>query len=274
MSENPLKHYFRRPSIYIKLPSGGEGYNQQIVEKSDSGEYPVYPMSAIDEVTSRTPDALFNGHAVVDIIKSCVPAIKDPWKITSVDLDAVLIAIRIASSGDTMDIVCTCPKCNNENNFGINMVQLLSSRQNVDYKKTLKIRDLEIKFRPLTFQEVNKNSMSQYEVQKMLMAINGIENEEERAEETRKAMKYMNELTTDIITNTIDWIKTPETMVEDKNFIKEFVNHCDRQTSAGIKEFGIKLREENVLPQLDVKCSACENEFVTPLVLNYSDFFV
>jgi hypothetical protein len=26
MSDNPLKQYFRRPSVYIRLPSGGKGY--------------------------------------------------------------------------------------------------------------------------------------------------------------------------------------------------------------------------------------------------------
>ena len=68
MSDNPLKQYFRRPAVYLKLPSGGLGYPEGTIDMPDTGELPVYPMTAIDEITSRTPDALFNGTAVVEVI--------------------------------------------------------------------------------------------------------------------------------------------------------------------------------------------------------------
>ena len=101
---NPLKQYFRRPGLYLKLPSGGSGYTPADLVLPENGELPVYPMTAIDEITAKTPDALYNGVAITEIIKSCVPNILDPWKITSVDLDAVLIAIRAATSGGEMEL--------------------------------------------------------------------------------------------------------------------------------------------------------------------------
>ena len=79
MSNNPLSQYFRQPSIYVKLPSGGQHYADGAIDMPANGELPVYPMTAIDEITYRTPDALFNGNAVTNVIKSCVPAIRDPW---------------------------------------------------------------------------------------------------------------------------------------------------------------------------------------------------
>ena len=91
LSNNPLKQYFRRPSIYLKLPSGGEGYEPEVLSMSETGELPIYPMTAIDEITVRTPDALYNGLAIVELIKSCMPDIKDPWAINSNDLDAILV---------------------------------------------------------------------------------------------------------------------------------------------------------------------------------------
>ena len=94
IQNNPLKQYFRRPAIYLKLPSGGKMYQPGVVNIPESGELAVYPMTAIDEISAKTPDALYNGTAMADIIKSCIPDIKDPWSINSVDLDAVLIAIR------------------------------------------------------------------------------------------------------------------------------------------------------------------------------------
>lgn len=271
---NPLKQYFRRPATYIRLPSGGKYNTKDDIEPTVDGEIPVYPMSAIDEITSRTPDALFNGHAVVDIIKSCIPNIKNPWKITTVDMDTILIGIRIASSGDIMDINCQCPHCNTEGVFGLNLTQLLTSRKDVNYSIPLKVRDLELKFKPLRYEETNANGLSQYEVQKIVAELEEITDDKEKSLKTKEALQYMNKITTDIISSTIDYIKTPETTVSDQNYIKEFINNCDRQTANAIKDHSVKLREETDLPPLHTKCTNCGEEFDQPLVLNITDFFV
>ena len=111
ISNNPLKQYFRRPAIYIRLPSGGKGYAPGVINMPENGEFPVYPMTAIDEITSRTPDALFNGTAIVDLIKSCVPDIIDPWGVHSTDMDSILIGIKSASQGNDLEIDSQCPSC-------------------------------------------------------------------------------------------------------------------------------------------------------------------
>lgn len=271
---NPLKQYFRRPATYIRLPSGGKYYTKEEVEPTNDGEIPVYPMSAIDEITSRTPDALFNGHAVVDIIKSCIPNIKNPWKITTVDMDSILIGIRIASTGDVMDINCQCPHCKTEGVFGLNLPQLLTSRRDVNYETPLRVRDLEIKFKPLRYEESNANGMAQYEVQRMVTELSAIANDEEKAKQTKATLEHMNNLTTNIISSTIEYIKTPETTVTNQNYIKEFINNCDRQTSTAIRDFSIKLRSESDLPPLHAVCNECGKDFDQPLILNITDFFV
>ena len=107
---NPLNQYFRQPAIYIKLPSGGNYYPPGAIEMTQTGDIPVLPMTAIDEITYRTPDALFSGQAVVNVIQSCIPNIKDAWAIPSVDIDTILVAIRIATYGHNMEFATTCPK--------------------------------------------------------------------------------------------------------------------------------------------------------------------
>ena len=111
---NPLRQYFRRPSLYIKLPSKGHFYPAGAIDMPENGELPVFPMTAIDEITSKTPDALFSGAAVTDIIQSCIPAIKDPWVLPSIDLDTILIAIRAATNGNELEIQSLCAKCEND----------------------------------------------------------------------------------------------------------------------------------------------------------------
>jgi hypothetical protein len=60
-------------------------------------------MTAKDELMLKTPDALMNGQATVEVIKSCVPSIKNPWHMPSIDIDTILIAIRIATYGENME---------------------------------------------------------------------------------------------------------------------------------------------------------------------------
>ena len=147
LSNNPLKQYFRRPSIYLKLPSGGEGYDPEVLTMSETGELPIYPMTAIDEITVRTPDALYNGLAIVELIKSCVPAIKDPWQIKSIDVDAILLAIKSCSQGNDLEVESICPACGESATYGVNLIGMLQNIKKVDYSTPLKLGELEIKFR-------------------------------------------------------------------------------------------------------------------------------
>ena len=68
-SNNPLQQYFRQPAIYLRLPSNGEFYPPGSIDMPVNKEIPIFPMTAIDEITYRTPDALFNGTAVVNVIQ-------------------------------------------------------------------------------------------------------------------------------------------------------------------------------------------------------------
>jgi hypothetical protein len=130
---NPLSQYFRQPSIYIKLPSRGQNYPAGTLIMPANGELPVYPMTAIDEITYRTPDALFNGQATINVIQSCVPNIKDAWAIPSIDLDTILIAIRIASYGHDMEFATTCPACQDTSERTVDLRTMLDSLHAPDY---------------------------------------------------------------------------------------------------------------------------------------------
>ena len=86
---NPLNKYYRQPSIYITLPTKGRYYSADVYTPTQTGEIPVLPMTAKDEIAFKTPDAMLNGQATVDVIKSCCPNILNPWQLTNYDLDTV-----------------------------------------------------------------------------------------------------------------------------------------------------------------------------------------
>ena len=76
-----LQNYQRQPKIFIDLPSKGVFYDDTVLENGQHMQIPVFGMNAMDEIMFKTPDALFSGDATVQVIKSCIPTILDPWKL-------------------------------------------------------------------------------------------------------------------------------------------------------------------------------------------------
>jgi hypothetical protein len=273
IQHNPLKQYFRRPAIYIKLPSGGKFYAPGVVNQTETGELPVYPMTAIDDITSQTPDALFNGSAVVELIKSCIPDIREPWLINSTDLDAILIAIRSASAGDTLDIETTCPKCNEESKYGINLSGLLATIKSGNYDKELQINELTIKFKPLTYKEMNAVSMNQFELQKMFANIEATTDVMEKNIKTKDALTSITSIAMKVLSSTIEYIRTPDEIVSDNTYIHDFLQNCDKTMYEKIKNYHENIKKEAELKPLKVKCIHCGHEYEKSFTLNLSDFF-
>lgn len=272
MNTNPLRQYFRRPAVYMRLPSGGVGYPDGTLTIPENGELPVFPMTAIDEITSKTPDALFNGSAVVEIIRSCVPDIKDPWVIQGNDLDAILIAIK-AASGDNMTITSTCPKCSNAADYGLNLQALLASLKAGDYNKELEINELKFKFRPLCYKEMNEAALAQFEINKASALMQSDISDDEKTKVMENALRQITDQTMLLLAKTIDYIKTPSTFVDNKDYILDFIKNCDKNIYITLRDYSAKLRSESELKPLDIKCDSCSNEYQQAYTLNISDFF-
>ena len=274
MDNNPLKQYFRRPSVYMKLPSGGLGYPEGAIDMPENGELPVYPMTAIDDITARTPDALYNGIAVVELIKSCIPNIKDPWAVTNVDLDAVLLSIKTASSSSgEMDVDSQCPKCEDIASYKINLANMLGTLKPVDFNKELEIGDLSIRFKPIPFRDINAASTEQFQLQNIFVQAESVEDEDEKARLLQTGLKRITELTMELLSKSIEHIVTPTTTVTDSEFILDFLKHCDRNVYLDIRNYSAKLREDSELKPMKIECTACGNEYEQTITLNPTDFF-
>jgi hypothetical protein len=273
IENNPLKQYFRRPSIYLKLPSKGIGYGPDVLVPTETGELPVYPMTAIDEISTKTPDSLYNGTAVVDIIKSCVPNIKNPWKISSTDLDAILVSIRIATNGNDMDIETTCPSCDEELKYGINLSFILNNFRPGDYDKPMDLAEMQFKFRPLNYKELTESGTRQFEIQKTLAMINSMPEGEEREKKSTELLKTITISTLEVLASTIESIQVPDTIVTEKAYIIDFLQNCDKRIFETIKDKSVSLRETTQLKPLHIVCSSCSHEYDQTFTLNVSDFF-
>ena len=273
-SNNPLRQFFRQPAVYLKLPSQGQHWTPGSLDLPDNGELPVYPMTAIDEISYRTPDALFNGQAVINVIQSCVPGIKDAGKIPSMDLNALLVGIRIASYGHSMEIGSTCPACKNEDDFAADLRVILDNLHCPDYNKHMELGDLQIMFKPSTYEEQNNSSMEQFEQQKILQQMsNGEMTDEQRNHVLTESLKQITNLTINLISKSIAAIQIPGAVVTDIEQIKEFLQQSDRTVFRKIRDHVIDLTQKTQIKPLDVECSECHHKYQQEINMDMTSFF-
>jgi hypothetical protein len=273
-SANPLKQYFRQPAIYLRLPSGGKYWPPGSIELTHNGEFPVYPMTAIDEITYRTPDALFNGQAVVSVIQSCIPNVKNAWVAPTSDINSMLVAIRLASYGHELEINSTCPSCETPDDYAIDLRHVLDQLAMPDFEGTLVHGDLEISFAPINYQNQNKSNQSQFDEQKMIQSITSSDlPDNEKLVRLNESMIRITELTVDALKWSISGIRTPGAIVSETEYIKEFLLNCDRKLFNRIRDYIIELRQVAELKPLDIVCDNCKHEYQQTVTLDMTSFF-
>ena len=271
---NPLAGYFRQPKIYIRLPSQGKFYADGSLDISDNGEYPVYAMTAKDELMFKTPDALLSGQSTVEVIRSCIPAITDPWQMPSIDLDTALIAIRIATYGENMEISTVCPSCETDNSYEMNLVEWLTSISKFNYQETLPVEQLILHLRPYSYQEITKTNLKSFEQQPIFNVINDDNlSDEQKVEMFGKSFVKLTQLTVDIIAGCIRQIDTPEGSVSDQQMIKEFIDNSPKEVFDSISKHVSSMKDKIELKPLNAKCSNCSHEFIVPITIDQSNFF-
>lgn len=277
---NPLNKYFRQPKIYITLPSLGKYYGKDSIEFPESGEFPVYSMTGRDEITMKTPDALLNGQATVNVINSCIPHIKNPWQMPSIDVDAVLIAIRIASYGETMDIETTVPNTEKEKTFQVDLRNILEQLVNCDFESSVTVNDLTIHLRPMTYKEFTDNALKTFEEQRIFQTVNDENlNEEEKLKKFNESFTRLTEINMNLVSSSIQAIDTQEERVTDPSFIREFIDHADQKFYSAIIDHVEKQKEKfSIKPftattdQEDIDQGAPE-QFEVPITFDHSNFF-
>ena len=279
---NPLNKYFRQPAIYVSLPSG-TNYPPHVVTPQQTGELGVMPMTAKDEIRFKTPDALMNGQGVVDVIQSCVPDIKDAWQIKSYDLDTILVAIRIATYGETMEINFNVPGANENVSHTVNLPAILDQLRSTKVDSDIVLKDgLKITVRPLTYKDMTSTSLQTFQQQKMYSAIQDSQlSDEDKAARFNDAFKTLTELNASILLKNIEKVTMTEgTEITDPGHIKEFIENANATIIKEIEDKLMQLRGQGAVKPLKLKATeeqikkGAPATYEVPVTFDTSNFFV
>jgi len=253
-SANPLSMYMRQPKIYIRLPSQGKFWPEGSLEATDTGEYPVYSMTAKDELSLKVPDALMNGQAVVDVIQHCMPNIKNAWHVTSLDLDVILIAIRLATYGEIMTTPVTVGD-GTEMEYQVDLRVIMDQLQNqIQWIDAVPLADNLTAFvRPLNYRQISTTAVKAFETQKLMQVVNDEKIEEaEKVKMFSQGFKTLSDATIATISDSVDRIDTPQGSVSDPKIIRDFVENADKDIFSKVEQHLQTLRDQNAIKPLRV----------------------
>jgi hypothetical protein len=273
MTTNPLQKYFRQPKLFISLPSKGTFYPEGVLQ-GDPNNTPIFAMTGMDEILMKTPDALFNGESTVKVIESCCPYITDAKQIPSLDIDALLVAIRIATFGDKMAINHVCANCGADNDFEIDLTTIVDHYNNARYDATVEVGGLLVNLRPLTYNELTVLGLENFQLQKMLTQISdsAIE-DEEKTKLTDRIYDGIADTQARVMKLSIESIKTDETLVTDQEHINEWIRNSNIEDYKIIKS---KLEANKAIwdmPKQTVKCGECSTDDIVSITMDQSSFF-
>lgn len=281
-TSNPLVNFMRQPKIYIRLPSDGAYWEDSSIVMPETRELPVYSMTAQDELTFKTPDALLNGQAVVDVIQSCIPNIKNAWNIPNLDIDVILIAIRIATYGETMEISHKVPNTQEDAEHVIDLRYVIDQvMTNSHWNEVVEVNEnLTFYIKPLTYKHLTKTSIKTFEAQRLLQTINNDElADEKKLEIFNKSFKEMSSITVDLLVDSIMMVQAGEHIVKDRAFIKEFIENADSSIVQKIQDHIEILKSKSGIQPLTINATPEQIElgapatYELPISMDNSNFF-
>jgi hypothetical protein len=273
-NSNPLQIAFRHPKIYMKLPTEGKFWDPISLVIPITKDLPVLSMTGKDEILLKTADALMNGAATVEMIQSCIPSIKNAWQMPRIDLDAILIAIRLATYGDKLEVEIKCPSCKDQSSYEVDLHYMLENINLPNYNNALEVNGVFVNFRPQSYEQYNKANLENFEQKRLVSQLtNANIPEEERAKVMRDIVKRVTEINLIQITDNIESIMTEHETVTDRTLIEDFLKNTDLETYNKIKNRINELNASYKMPSMKVNCHNCKHEFESNIELDPVTFF-
>ena len=279
-NNNPLSGFFRTPKLYTKIPSLGQFYTEDVVEMPSTGDLAVYPMTAKDEVLMKNPDALLNGEAVAQVIRSCVPAVKKPRDMITNDVEALLVAIQGASRGDEFEVSGECPECGEKCTAQASVEAALESMSVLEDTFSFKTNQgLEIVLRPFSYDSTVKAGIANFQSTRSLQSVADIKDELQQLKAFNESFVRIAAINFDLVVDSVasisgvDPTTNEEFTVYDRSQIREFLENCETAIGKAIEEKIASMNNIGVNKKVQLECEK-HGPFVQEVGFDPVNFFM
>lgn len=273
-NNNPLAKYFRQPGLSCRIPSRGNFQSPNNVTFTATGEVNVMPMRAADELLLKSPDALMSGLAIEKVIASCIE-IQDVMQLPTQDVDALLLAIRAATYGPLMGITATCPECEADNEYDVDISHILDTIVELEEEYVVRLNDeIIVYMRPFNFRNSTQASLVAFqEARKVQMADNDHTSDDEKQKQLTSSYERINLMNIQMIADCVQKVIVPEGEITDRGHISDFI-HNIQQKWVGMLETTLKsINDAGVNKMHPVACTACGHEWETTVDFDPASFF-
>jgi len=261
------------PGVYVSLPSKGRWYTGEL-ELSADGEVEVFPLKAKDELRLKSPDALFNGEALVSVLENVVPGIPHITEMSLADQNVIMCGAYLATYGNDYTLTITCPKCQSIKDYGVDLDKMLT--QSKDYAKDTIVTTTAYKIylKPSNLTTRNVIAMNQFATN-----LEQTQVEDQADVDKIKALTVIYEKTLtqnfDIITNMIDYIidKVSGKKLTGLDEIKDITDNLNKRVYDKLFDAAAKMNEAGIDTTMKVACADCKNEFESTVNLDPTSFF-
>jgi Zn ribbon nucleic-acid-binding protein len=172
-----------------------------------------------------------------------------------------------------MDIFEHCPKCNAENTYELNVNNFLEHYSQCKFTSDVMVGDLIVKLKPLTYKKSTEFGLESFTLQKQIAQITAIEDEKAKNELATDVFVKFGILQNKILLSSVEYIETPDGVVSEYGFIKEWIDNCDELYLAKIKEVIDSNSRSWRLPSNTVNCADCGYQHDVEIDLDQASFF-
>lgn len=277
---NPLQKYFRQANTYIQLPTQGRWYNNSQVVLTADNELAVYAMTARDDILLNTPDAMLNGMALKKVIQNCAPDVQDVDSLLLPDLEAIFVAMKLASNDQGWDITRTCPKCQTECTWGLQCQPILDMQTYVeDTDCSVMVNgELKVNIKPYNFQQRALFIQKQFEEERALKYFSETNPDLDQFQQANvwaQAVDRISAITFELVSQSITSIEMMDTHqeVSEPLHINEWLQGISKSQADVVLEAVDKLNKCGPSKSLDITCTDCGHQWADEINYDPISFF-
>jgi hypothetical protein len=273
---NPLAKYFRAPGVSLRLPSMGRFQTPDNVRFTATGEINVLPMRAADEMLLKSPDALMSGLAVEQVLKSCVPDLKDVKQLPSPDVDALLLAIRASTYGSEMTVESECPSCGHENAYAFDINSILDAIEPLAEEYPVRLSDEVMAYlRPFNFEGSTQISMLVFQETRKMQLLERDEGltPDERQKQINTSFQRLNHMNIQLVADCVMKVVVPEATVIERAQVNEFIHNIGKEMFAKLEAQLKGINEAGVNKAHPVECVKCGHSWKAIVEFDPASFF-
>lgn len=271
-----LSDFYRSREIYVKLPTNGV-YYKNLKNLSVDGELGVMPMTNRDEVMLKVPDTLYNGAAIFELIKSIAPDIEDPYELKIPDLDVIILATRVASYGEQLEVSATCPHCAKTNEYSVDLTGILAGIKSIPQDDELEINNLTVKLQPNSVKSITARGMSLSKTNAAIMQMRN-QNDQEllKTDQFKELLESISAAEIVTVADAIQYVRTPDgTEISDMQEIVNWITNSTSYVYKQLRKAVNSMNDSGVKKTFTYTCGNedCEKTFENDIELNPTFFF-